>query len=35
LAYLHDPYNAKPEYFSRCESAVANSTQKIISLLKS
>lgn len=35
LAYLHDPYNTKPEYFSRCESAVANSAQKIISLLKS
>lgn len=22
LAYLHDPYNAKPEYFSRCEELV-------------
>jgi len=29
LAYLHDPYNARPEYFSRCEELVRDSTLEI------
>lgn len=34
LAYLHDPYNAKPEFFSRCESFVAESTKELLHAIK-
>lgn len=30
-AYLHDPYNAKEEYFSLCETLVAKSTNNLLS----
>lgn len=35
LAYLHDPYNAKPEYFSRCEDLVVDSARQIVVRLES
>lgn len=34
LAYLHDPYNAKPEFFSHCESLVAESTKGLLGAIK-
>lgn len=32
LAYLHDPYNAKREYFARCEELVRDSAIEIVGL---
>lgn len=34
LAYLHDPYNAKAEYFSRCEQLVVESTNDLLRAMK-
>lgn len=34
LAYLHDPYNAKPEYFARCEQLVRESVIEIVEYCK-
>jgi protein-tyrosine phosphatase len=35
LAYLHDPYNATPEFFNRCEIMVAEATKMIVNKLQS
>ncbi|WP_331344893.1 hypothetical protein [Cellvibrio sp. UBA7661] len=34
LAYLHDPFNAKPEYFSRCEQLVVKATNELFNQVK-
>lgn len=34
LAYLHDPYNAKSEYFVRCEQVVVDSTTGLLNAMK-
>lgn len=30
IAYLHDPYNSKPEYFYRCEDMVVQAARNIV-----
>lgn len=34
LAYLHDPYNTKADYFSRCEGLVLESTKVLLHSIK-
>jgi len=34
LAYLHDPYNANIQYFTRCEQLVADSTNELLRAIR-